>query len=366
MTGWSDKDSGFSEGMALALSGGGYRAMLFHTGVVMRINELGLLKKLERISSVSGGSLTAALLAKAWKDLTWVDGKAVNLTETFVQSVLEAAENTFDIPTALVGAITGNAGQKLAEHYEEKIFGSMTLQELPDNPRFVFNSTSYLSGVDWRFSKPYMGDYKTGLVANPEVKLAVAAAASSAFPPFLSPLLLKCAPVDPSSNAAEMLEVELGDGGVYDNLGLEPVLKNFRTLIVSDAGQFMAELDDIGHNWIATTLRTFSIGDSQVRALRRRMLMGAFESTDPVEKRNGAFWSMRTNIEAFKTPGSLTYDTTHAKELADVPTRLSDMSKTLKRRLINYGYALSDAGLRAYVTPGAPAPTGYPYPDQGV
>jgi len=29
------------EGMALCLSGGGYRAMLFHTGVLWRINQIG-------------------------------------------------------------------------------------------------------------------------------------------------------------------------------------------------------------------------------------------------------------------------------------------------------------------------------------
>src|SRR5258708_12082538 len=49
-------------GIALCLSGGGYRAMLFHLGTLWRLNELGYLPKLDRISSVSGGSITAALL----------------------------------------------------------------------------------------------------------------------------------------------------------------------------------------------------------------------------------------------------------------------------------------------------------------
>src|SRR6266481_444265 len=43
------------EGIALCLSGGGYRAMLFHAGVLWRLNEIGILRKLDRISSVSGG-----------------------------------------------------------------------------------------------------------------------------------------------------------------------------------------------------------------------------------------------------------------------------------------------------------------------
>jgi predicted acylesterase/phospholipase RssA len=47
-------------GAALCLSGGGYRAMLLHLGALRRLNEWGHLQKLARISSVSGGSITAA------------------------------------------------------------------------------------------------------------------------------------------------------------------------------------------------------------------------------------------------------------------------------------------------------------------
>lgn len=54
---------GEEEGIGLALSGGGFRAMLFHLGSLWRLNELGLLQKLNRISSVSGGSLLAGRLA---------------------------------------------------------------------------------------------------------------------------------------------------------------------------------------------------------------------------------------------------------------------------------------------------------------
>lgn len=47
-------------GMALCLSGGGYRAMIFHIGVLWRLYEAGLLKDMKRISSVSGGSIRPA------------------------------------------------------------------------------------------------------------------------------------------------------------------------------------------------------------------------------------------------------------------------------------------------------------------
>lgn len=43
-----------TDGTALCLSGGGYRAMLFHLGVLWRFNEAGWLPRLDRVSSVSG------------------------------------------------------------------------------------------------------------------------------------------------------------------------------------------------------------------------------------------------------------------------------------------------------------------------
>ena len=68
------------EGTALCLSGGGYRAMVFHIGCLWRLNELGVLGKLKRISSVSGGSITAGLLGIAWNDLQFsADGRSPGL-----------------------------------------------------------------------------------------------------------------------------------------------------------------------------------------------------------------------------------------------------------------------------------------------
>jgi predicted acylesterase/phospholipase RssA len=53
------------DGIGIALSGGGYRAMVFHVGALIRLNEVALLRKVKRISSVSGGSITA----RAWDEL---------------------------------------------------------------------------------------------------------------------------------------------------------------------------------------------------------------------------------------------------------------------------------------------------------
>ena len=47
------------------------------------------------------------------------------------------------------------------------------------------NATNVQSAALWRFSRDFMGDYRVGLLADPDVNLLVAVAAASAFPPIL-------------------------------------------------------------------------------------------------------------------------------------------------------------------------------------
>ena len=58
-------EDGPKPGIGIALSGGGYRAMLFHLGFIWRMHDAGILAKADRIASVSGGSITAAALGRS-------------------------------------------------------------------------------------------------------------------------------------------------------------------------------------------------------------------------------------------------------------------------------------------------------------
>ena len=93
------------EGTALCLSGGGYRAMLFHLGALWRLNQLGYLKKLARVSSVSGGSITAGVLGFKWNRLSF-DGKGVagNFDAEVVQPIRGLAGKTID-EGSIIGGI---------------------------------------------------------------------------------------------------------------------------------------------------------------------------------------------------------------------------------------------------------------------
>src|SRR3989442_1244529 len=81
-------------GIALCLSGGGYRAMLFHLGALWRLNELAYLPKLLRISSVSGGSITAGVLGHRWNRLAFVDAVATRFDEEIVPVIRAMANAT--------------------------------------------------------------------------------------------------------------------------------------------------------------------------------------------------------------------------------------------------------------------------------
>jgi hypothetical protein len=100
--------SGPQPGIALCLSGGGYRAMVFHIGVLWRLNELGYLAKLDRVSSVSGGSITAGVLAVGWGGLGF-DGRGVaaNFKDRVVAPLLAMAGETIDVLAGLIGFVPG-------------------------------------------------------------------------------------------------------------------------------------------------------------------------------------------------------------------------------------------------------------------
>jgi NTE family protein len=357
-------------GIGLCLSGGGYRAMLFHAGCLWRLNEAGYLSRLDRVSSVSGGSITAGQLAVAWPDLGFADGVASRFVEQLVAPLRRLAGETIDRAGIVRGILTpGTIAEKVADAYRKHLFGDRTLQNLPDTPRFVINAANLQSAVLWRFSKPYMRDYRVGSVENPTVDLATAVAASAAFPPFLSPVRLRVDDAAYTPGSGDDLqrppfttEVVLVDGGVYDNLGLETVWKRYRTVLVSDGGGHISAQAKPASDWLRQTPRVISVIDSQVRALRKRQVIGLYR----LGLRDGAYWGIRSDIGDYGLPDALPCDLALTRVLADTPTRLARMGPLLQERLVNWGYAVCDAALRAHVDPSLPAPIRFPYPSAAV
>ncbi len=364
------------ERVALCLSGGGYRAMLFHLGTLWRLNELGYLPKLDRVSSVSGGSITAGVLARHWGELTFNgDGVASNFTTTVAADLLALAGTTIDVWAVLRGLLSfSSIADRVAAAYRRQLFGARTLQDLPDHPQFVINATNLQSGELWRFSKARMADYRVGEVLAPKIELALAVAASSSFPPFLSPLRLKFAPgvvaafpgepPPPLHSPPYTTKVVLCDGGVYDNLGLQQAT-GFPVVLVSDGGAKMAEETRPAGLWPLQLLRVLNVMDNQVLALRKEHLISSYtQATDPL---HGAYWGIRTLIANYGV-ATLPAPPERTLELATTPTRLARLSQERQNRLVNWGYAVCDAAMRAHVLPQPPLPPPpeFPFPQQGV
>jgi NTE family protein len=356
-----------TDGVALCLSGGGYRAMLFHVGVLWRLNETGWLARLDRVSSVSGGSITAATLGVAWPDLGFTaEGVAAGFERRVVAPVRALAGHTVDIRAAVLGALTPQSiAEKVADAYREHLFGDRTLQDLPDHPAFVVNATNLASGVLFRFSKAYLGDWRVGRVLRPTVDLAAAVAASSAFPPFLAPYRLDLRDatwVDEPGNTLTGPEfrgdLHLCDGGVYDNLGLETAWKRCRTVLVSDAGAALAAQAAPHDDWALQTVRVLQTIDDQVRALRTRQVVAGFESGT----RTGMYAGIRTVLPGSGGVRHLPASGARTRALAAVPTRLRRLDAATVESLVNWGYVAADAGLRRRLEPDAPLGR-LPYPD---
>jgi NTE family protein len=360
---------------ALCLSGGGYRAMVFHIGVLWRLHETGLLRTIARISSVSGGSITAGLLALKWKSLSFAPGSTKSDFVPKVVAPLRAmASETIDAESVIVGALLpGSIADRIAAAYDRVLFNGATLQDLPDAPRFVINATNVQSGVLWRFMKPYMRDYRVGEVKSPRVPLAQAVAASSAFPPVLSPFELRLNDRDFVPGTGMDLQrppfttkVVLTDGGVYDNLGLETAWKRHGTVLVSDAGGRLDAEEEPKTDWARHSYRVLNLIDSQVRALRKRQVIDSFElhAKDPAnpDGRKGAYWGVRTDIADYQLADALPCPLPRTTELAETPTRLKRLDDATQQRLINWGYAVCDAALRKHLDPAAQPAPAFPYP----
>lgn len=366
-----DKAAGPEQGSALCLSGGGYRAMVFHIGAVWRLYETGQLKKLKRISSVSGGSITAGVLALKWQKLMAPAAPDRALFEgEFVAPLRKLAGETIDAESIIVGLIMpGTISDRVAAAYDRMVFHGATLQDLPDEPRFVINATNVQSGALWRFMKPYMADYRVGIVEKPTISLAQAVAASSAFPPVLSPMQMRLDPTSFKPNSGTDLQHEpytskviLSDGGVYDNLGLETAWKRYDTILVSDGGGKLEAEEEPKTDWAQHSYRVLNLVDNQVRSLRKRQVIDSYKANaQDAHHREGTYWGIRTNIADYGLADALACPFGSTTALATTPTRLKRMDDRLQERLINWGYAVCDAALRKHVDGALTPGPNFPY-----
>ena len=346
-------------GTAFCMSGGGYRAALFHLGALRRLNELGVLSKVDTFTSVSGGSIMAAQLAVFLKDAGAEPGKAIPGFEEGVAEPMRAFAAT-DVRTGAALArlhprnwfTPGAQSEALAAAYEQGPAPGK-LSDLPEKPRFVFLASDMRFRDQWVFDTGLrrIGSSKAGFGALGDWTLAQAVAASSCVPGAFSVVHARQEPDALTGGAyAEpdrdrlVADIDLSDGGMYDNLGVEPVWRDHELVLVSDAAPSFKPEPDVG--WLWSALRQGVILLEQATEVRKRWLISDFIRGEL----RGAYWGIASKPSSYgHEPPPAAYSSELIRDfIAPIRIDLDVFSPGEIAVLENHGYLMAEIALRRH------------------
>jgi predicted acylesterase/phospholipase RssA len=207
--------------VGLAISGGGSRSANFAAACMFQLQRIGLLQKVQCVSSVSGGSLIAAYYCSC-TDAEW-NPKNVQekLSRSFESTVVDQVLTPWNIIGLLNGSV--NRSDLLANEFDAALFKRkdhlLTFADLRrDRPRLLINSTDMQSGRGFLFDNSTFDLLNSDL---DKYSVSHAVAASSAVPAVLDPVTLQ----DYSTNFNQYNH--LVDGGVVDNLGVQTLVNSY-------------------------------------------------------------------------------------------------------------------------------------------
>lgn len=317
--------------IGLALSGGGLRASFFHIGLLARMAEQGILKSVAVISTVSGGSIIGALyylhlkkLLETKSDADIVDQDYIEIIKIIEVEFLEATEKNIRMSVLSdfkknfqMKEVDYSRSDRIAELYNEFLYQSildnlgspvemrnLKIQPLGEAENFhpkegnckrkakvpvlVLNATTLNGGRNWQFTARTMGEppsescididkkpirlcraqgdgYQQMLEQQQDFPLGHAVAASACVPGLFEPLTVSDLYFDRNKN--ESIVPQLVDGGVFDNQGVESLLKQGCTkFIVSDASGQMGMENQMDTDPASALLRVSSVLQDRVRA----------------------------------------------------------------------------------------------------
>jgi hypothetical protein len=303
--------------VGVTLSGGGSRAALFGAAGLEALGRLqapgggSVLEQVGYLSSVSGGSVAAAYYAsqKPPREISVLtpEGRLTADYETFFTGVNEKVSQDFEgalLRRQLLAFRWLNsslAARSLAEVMAERLLGQTTFADLArreargDSPRLIINTTLYNSGrrlvfttlppeasrydfyADLRasmtrrglttaFPPVFLQRWEKLLSLTPlelgidpcPIRLAGAVAGSASFPPLVGPITFRV--------GEKELYWHTGDGGLYENQGIESILFVFlkklqdqtarRALIIAFDSSFPF---DVGERRLSRRSQPFSL-----------------------------------------------------------------------------------------------------------
>lgn len=320
--------------IGLSLSGGGYRATAFHLGTLRKLHELGILKRVDVLSTISGGSITGATYCIESSDFEQYykklyDGlQTKNVIKKVLQSVIGiklaivfliligsffflATDYPVLFPVVFFGTLFLvlkyqyqflPVSKQIEKIYNEFFFQGTSLQHLHTTPVLVIGSTNLETGRPFTFSKNLMMD-SNYMYASPPIlfleehfPVARAVMASTCVPFGFSPVKIDG---EFFRNKEDMKRVNpiLIDGGVYDNQGIHKIMQSGRyecdVIITSDAGGGKVTIQEPS-NVISLLIQTVDV--FMLRIKRSSMARYVFEQGKNSEK-EVAYLSLGWDIE---------------------------------------------------------------------
>ncbi|HXQ44929.1 MAG TPA: patatin-like phospholipase family protein [Acidimicrobiales bacterium] len=345
---------------ALALSGGGFRASLAALGVLRFFASAGLLGNVKVVSSVSGSSVTNGLFAVRHRQIA-AKGYSLEAFDTEVTVPLFSSITQRSLTANLVANVWKAVGpltrtDLLARALDGWFYRGATMDGLSTECDFVINATNLNTSVRFGFQQQRVGDYVIGFTKpSPTLKVADAVAASAAVPGVFAPVTFRGHryPCDPG------YPPQLVDGGVYDNLGIEPIVNLASAcLVVLNAGGVFRVGKFHGVPVVRNLARSSSVQYRQTTALRMKDLVDDYRAWEeatgkgtppPATSRQGVVFGLGTTM---KTPApAWTHDRPvdpDPGQLEDLPTSFGRFSPDDAGRLIERGWWLTGASLATY------------------
>jgi predicted acylesterase/phospholipase RssA len=331
-------DSALVGKVGLALSGGGFRAALFHIGVLAKLADIGVLNRIEALSCVSGGSIAGAHYYLELRNLFKAKENDDQFKHSDYLSIVKNLESDFlegvkkNIRTRVLAGWWSNVKMiflsdysrtmRVGELYEKHIFSRVDDKE-DDEPRYlnklriepkdedpetfspkrdnwrrknkvpmlILNATSLNTGHNWQFTASFMGEppapIDSEVDANPRLRRMYYEDAPKRHQNIrlgYAVAASSCVPglFEPLAlpGLYEDYTVRLVDGGVFDNQGTASLLEQgCSVLLVSDASGQMGETPDPSSGELGVLLRSASVSQERVRHSQFRELQARRRSS---------------------------------------------------------------------------------------